>query len=50
MPREEAEMGNGNYQYGDEIDDYGNEFIDQQNFEETERDEAEAADQEKEAS
>ena len=45
-----TEMRNGDYQYGEEEDDYGNEFIDQQNFEETEQAEAEAVDQEKEAS
>ena len=50
MPEEEAEMRNGDYQYGEEEDDYGNEFIDQQNFEETDQAEAEAVDQEKEAS
>ena len=50
MPEEEAEMRNGDYQYGEEGDDYGNEFIDQQNFDETEQEEAEAAEQEKEAS
>jgi hypothetical protein len=50
MPEEEAEMANGNYQYGDEDDEYGNEFIDQQNFDGTEQEEAEAVNQEKEAS
>ena len=50
MPEEDAEMADSNYQYGDEDDDYGNEFIDQQNFDDTEQEGAEAVNQEKEAS